>query len=144
MRPRHADLFATDLDTDTLISYIDRILMFYIKTADRLTRTSVWLEKLDGGLAYLQDVVINDSLGIAAELEAQMQRLAGTYACEWKATLDDPQALKRFRHFVNSDKADSNILFVEERAQIRPATAEEKQQFQLQIPVKNLTEESIA
>jgi len=144
MRPRHADLFATDLDTDTLIRYIDRILMFYIKTADRLTRTSVWLEKLDGGLAYLQDVVINDSLGIAAELEAQMQRLAGTYACEWKATLDDPQALKRFRHFVNSDKADSNILFVEERAQIRPATAEEKQQFQLQIPVKNLTEESIA
>lgn len=144
MRPRHADLFATDLDTDTLIRYIDRILMFYIKTADRLTRTSVWLEKLDGGLAYLQDVVINDSLGIAAELEAQMQRVAGTYACEWKATLDDPQALKRFRHFVNSDKADSNILFVEERAQIRPATAEEKQQFQLQIPVKNLTEESIA
>lgn len=144
MRPRHADLFATDLDTDTLIRYIDRILMFYIKTADRLTRTSVWLEKLDGGLAYLQDVVINDSLGIAAELEAQMQRLAGTYACEWKATLDDPQALKRFRHFVNSDKADPNILFVEVRAQIRPATAEEKQQFQLQIPVKNLTEESIA
>jgi len=144
MRPRHADLFATDLDTDTLIRYIDRILMFYIKTADRLTRTSVWLEKLDGGLAYLKDVVINDSLGIAAELEAQMQRVAGTYACEWKATLDDPQALKRFRHFVNSDKADSNILFVEERAQIRPATAEEKQQFQLQIPVKNLTEESIA
>lgn len=144
MRPRHADLFATDLDTDTLIRYIDRILMFYIKTADRLTRTSVWLEKLDGGLAYLKDVVINDSLGIAAELEAQMQHLVGTYACEWKATLDDPQALKRFRHFVNSDKADSNILFVEERAQIRPATAEEKQQFQLQIPVKNLTEESIA
>ena len=144
MRPRHADLFATDLDTETLISYIDRILMFYIKTADRLTRTSVWLEKLDGGLAYLQDVVINDSLGIASELEAQMQRLAGTYACEWKATLDDPQSLKRFRHFVNSDKADPNILFVEERAQIRPATAEEKQQFQLQIPVKNLTEESIA
>lgn len=144
MRPRHADLFATDLDTDTLIRYIDRILMFYIKTADRLTRTSVWLEKLDGGLAYLKDVVINDSLGIASELEAQMQRLVGTYACEWKATLDDPQALKRFRHFVNSDKADSNILFVEERAQIRPATAEEKQQFQLQIPVKNLTEESIA
>ena len=144
MRPRHADLFATDLDTETLISYIDRILMCYIKTADRLTRTSVWLEKLDGGLAYLQDVVINDSLGIASELEAQMQRLAGTYACEWKATLDDPQSLKRFRHFVNSDKADPNILFVEERAQIRPATAEEKQQFQLQIPVKNLTEESIA
>ncbi|TXH93807.1 MAG: nitrite reductase large subunit [Rheinheimera sp.] len=144
MRPRHADLFATDLDTKTLISYIDRILMFYIKTADRLTRTSVWLEKLDGGLAYLKDVVINDSLGLAAELEAQMDKLAGTYACEWKATLDDPQALKRFRHFVNSDQADPNILFVQERAQIRPATEQEKQQLQLHIPVKNLTEESMA
>jgi nitrite reductase (NADH) large subunit len=144
MRPRHADLFATDLDTDTLIRYIDRILMFYIKTADRLTRTSVWLEKLDGGLAYLKDVVINDSLGLAAELEAQMDKLAGTYACEWKATLDDPQALKRFRHFVNSDQADPNILFVQERAQIRPATEQEKQQLQLHIPVKNLTEESMA
>lgn len=144
MRPRHADLFATDLDTETLIRYIDRILMFYIKTADRLTRTSVWLEKLDGGLNYLKDVVINDSLGIGTELESQMQRLAGTYACEWKATLNDPQALKRFRHFVNSDQADPNILFVEERSQIRPATAQERQQFQSQIPVKQLTEESIA
>lgn len=143
MRPRHADLFAIDLDTTTLIRYIDRILMFYIKTADRLTRTSVWLEKLEGGLAYLKDVVINDSLGICAELEAQMQRLAGTYACEWKATLEDPQALKRFRHFVNSDQADPNILFVEERTQIRPATAEEKQQFQLQIPVKNLQAQAL-
>ena len=144
MRPRHADLFATDLDTKTLISYIDRILMFYIKTADRLTRTSVWLEKLDGGLAYLKDVVINDSLGLAGELEAQMDKLAGTYACEWKATLEDPQALKRFRHFANSDQADPNILFVQERAQIRPATEQEKQQLQLHIPVKNLTEESMA
>ncbi len=88
--------------------------------------------------------MINDSLGLAAELEAQMDKLAGTYACEWKATLDDPQALKRFRHFVNSDQADPNILFVQERAQIRPATEQEKQQLQLQIPVKNLTEESMA
>lgn len=143
MRPRHADLFATDLDTDTLIRYIDRILMFYIKTADRLTRTSVWLEKLDGGLAYLKDVVIHDSLGIAAELEAQMHKLAGSYACEWKATLEDPAALKRFRHFVNSDQADPNILFVQERAQIRPATAAEKLQFQAQIPVKQLQEETV-
>ena len=139
MRPRHADLFAMDLDTATLIQYIDRILIFYIRTADRLQRTSVWLEKLDGGLAYLQDVIINDSLGLAAELEQQMAGLIGSYACEWRRTLEDPEALKRFRHFVNSPQADSNILFVQERGQIRPATSDEKQQYQQQeqrIPVQ--------
>ncbi|HEY9042799.1 MAG TPA: nitrite reductase large subunit NirB [Rheinheimera sp.] len=139
MRPRHADLFATDLDTATLIRYIDRILMFYIRTADRLQRTSVWLEKLDGGLAYLKQVVIEDSLGIAAELEQQMALLVNRYACEWQQTLNDPQALKRFRQFVNSPEADSNIVFVEERSQIRPATADEKRQWQQQqIPLTEL------
>jgi nitrite reductase (NADH) large subunit len=143
MRPRHADLFATDLNTETLIRYIDRILMFYIKTADRLTRTSVWLERLDGGLDYLKDVVINDSLMICADLEAQMQKLIGTYACEWLATLENPEALKRFRHFVNSDSKDPNILFVEERSQIRPANEAEKRQLLVQIPVFNLNEENM-
>lgn len=132
MRPRHADLFATDLDTPTLIRYIDRILMLYIRTADRLQRTSVWLEKLEGGLAYLRDVIIHDSLGINSQLEAQMAALVSSYACEWKTTLENPQALKRFRHFVNSPDSDTNILFVEERSQIRPATTAEKQQAALQ------------
>ncbi|MBU1620379.1 MAG: nitrite reductase large subunit NirB [Gammaproteobacteria bacterium] len=139
MRPRHADLFATDLDTDTLIRYIDRILMLYIRTADRLQRTSVWMEKLDGGLDYLRKVIIDDELGIAAELENQMAALVNTYACEWKATLENPQALKRFRQFVNSPDADENIVFVEERSQIRPATAEEKRQWLQQIPIIQLS-----
>jgi len=146
MRPRHADLFATDLDTDTLIRYIDRILMFYIRTADRLQRTSVWLEKLEGGLDYLRQVIIDDSLGLAAELEQQMAGLVGSYACEWRRTLEDPEALKRFRHFVNSPEGDSNILFVQERDQIRPATADEKHQYQQQdqrIPVNVITSQEV-
>lgn len=126
MRPRHADLFATDLDDDTLIKYIDRVLMFYVRTADRLQRTSVWMENLDGGLDYLKRVVIDDSLGIGAELEAQMAHVVTTYQCEWKTTVDDPQKLKRFREFVNADAADDNVVFVQERAQIRPATVAEK------------------
>ena len=126
MRPRHAELFASDLDTATLIKYIDRFLMFYIKTGDRLQRTSVWREKMEGGLEYIQDVVINDSLGIAEELEAQMQADIDAYQCEWKTTLSDPERLKRFKHFINSDKVDDNVVFVEERSQIRPATADEK------------------
>lgn len=126
MRPRHAELFASDLDDQTLIRYIDRFLMFYIATADRLQRTSVWRDNMEGGLAYLQDVVINDSLGLAAELEAQMQALVDTYACEWKRTIEDPEALKRFRPFVNDDLPDERIVYVRERGQKRPARAEEK------------------
>jgi len=121
MKPRHADLLASGLDGGTLIRYVDRFLMFYIRTADRLQRTSVWLENLEGGLDYLKQVVIEDELGIAAELEADMARVIDSYQCEWRKAIDDPQTLKRFRHFVNSDRADDNVVFVEERGQIRPA-----------------------
>ena len=126
MKPRHADLFATDLDTETLIKYIDRVLMFYVKTADRLQRTSVWMDNLEGGLAYLQDVVINDALGINGELEAQMDAVVDAYQCEWKTTIENPESRKRFRQFVNSNASDTNIQFVSERGQVRPATEAEK------------------
>lgn len=129
MKPRHADLFAIDLDDKQLIQYIDRVLMFYIKTADRLQRTSVWMENLEGGLSYLKQVVIEDSLGLAVELEQQMEAIIASYQCEWKTTLENPQALKRFRQFVNSDGSDTNIQFVEERGQIRPATEQEKREM---------------
>ena len=129
MKPRHADLFATDLDDETLIKYIDRFLMFYVRTADRLQRTSVWLDNLEGGLDYLKQVVIEDSLGIAAELEEQMNNIVGTYQCEWKTTIEDPEKLKRFRQFVNSEAEDREIIFVEERGQPRPATEEEREQI---------------
>jgi nitrite reductase (NADH) large subunit len=126
MKPRHADLFASDLDDATLLQYIDRFLMFYIRTGDRLQRTSVWLENLEGGLDYVKKVVCEDSLGIGAELEADMQKLVDTYACEWKQTIEDPQLVKRFSHFVNSPKADSKVIFIQERGQIRPARADER------------------
>jgi nitrite reductase (NADH) large subunit len=125
MRPRHADLFATDLDDKTLIQFIDRLLMFYVRTADRLQRTSVWLENLEGGLDYLREVVIEDKLGIAAELETRMSAVVDTYQCEWKTAINDPQMLKRFRQFVNADEQDEKIVFVEERGQPRPARDEE-------------------
>ncbi|MDB6063188.1 MAG: nitrite reductase large subunit [Verrucomicrobiaceae bacterium] len=129
MRPRHADLFATDLDDETLVKYIDRVLMFYVRTADRLQRTSVWLENLEGGLDYLKQVVIDDSLGIGAELETQMAHLVSTYQCEWKTTIEDAEKVKRFREFVNADVPDANVVFVEERGQIRPATTVEKREL---------------
>ncbi|MCS7068202.1 MAG: nitrite reductase large subunit NirB [Meiothermus sp.] len=121
MKPRHADLLAADLDEETLVRYIDRFLMFYIRTADRLQRTSVWLEKLEGGLEYLREVIVEDKLGLGAELEAQMAHHIQTYRCEWKATLENPDKLKHFRHFVNSDAPDDNIVMVEQRGQHRPA-----------------------
>ncbi|MGQ0525256.1 MAG: nitrite reductase large subunit NirB [Betaproteobacteria bacterium] len=127
MKPRHADLLARDLDHATLIRYIDRFLFFYIRTGDRLQRTSTWLENLEGGIDYVRKVVCEDSLGIAAELEADMEKLVTTYECEWKKAIGDAEVLKRFRHFVNSEAPDSNITFVTERGQIRPARPEERE-----------------
>ena len=126
MKPRHADLLASDLDKETLVKYVDRFYMFYIKTADRLQRTSVWMDNLEGGLDYLKEVICEDSLGIGEELEAQMQIVIDAYECEWKKAIETPETLKRFRHFVNSEERDNNIVFVQERDQVRPATEEEK------------------
>lgn len=120
-QPRHADLLATDLDEDTLVRYVDRFLMFYIRTADRLQRTARWLEQLEGGLAYLRGVVVEDRLGLAAELEAEMAALVGTYRCEWKATLEDPDKLARFRTYVNSEEEDRGLVYIRVRGQRQPA-----------------------
>jgi len=133
MKPRHADLFAADLDKETLIKYIDRLLMFYVRTADRLQRTSVWFENLEGGMDYLRSVVIDDKLQIAEELEQDMVLVIANYQCEWKTTIGDEQKLKRFTHFVNSKKSDDNVIFVKEREQIRPANDQERQQKEIKF-----------
>ncbi|MFN2410444.1 MAG: nitrite reductase large subunit NirB [Halomonas sp.] len=121
MRPRHAELFATDLDDEQLYRTIDRFLMFYVRTADRLQRTSVWRENLEGGLDYLKEVVLDDSLGIGDELERQMQTVIDNYQCEWADAISDPEKLKRFRSFVNDERPDPSIIMTSERGQLRPA-----------------------
>ena len=126
MKPRHTDLLAQGLDKETLIKYIDRFLLFYVKTADRLQRTSVWMDNLEGGLDYLKQVVIEDSLGMAEEFERQMEAVVESYQCEWKTTIESPDKLKRFSHFINADKPDENVQFVKERGQIRPASESER------------------
>jgi len=126
MKPQHAVLLAEDIDKETLIKYLDRFLMFYIRTANRLERTATWFNKLEGGLDYLKQVIIHDSLGICEELEQEMAHLVNTYQCEWKATIEDPEKVQRFRHFVNSDEPDPSLVHVEERGQKRPAYEHEK------------------
>jgi len=129
MKPRHAELLASDLDTSTLIKYIDRFFMFYIQTADRLQRTSVWRDNMEGGLDYLKDVIVHDSLGIAAELENRMQHVIGTYQDEWRTAIEDPEVRKRFKTFINAKAAeqnDPNIQFAPVRGQIRPKTEAER------------------
>lgn len=126
MKPQHAQLFASDLDEATLTRYLDRFLMFYIRTADRLQRTAPWFNGLEGGIDYLRAVIIEDRLGIAAELEAEMERVVQSYACEWKATIEDPSKRAQFRSFVNSTAGDPSLVFVPERGQRRPASPSEK------------------
>jgi nitrite reductase (NADH) large subunit len=119
-KPRHADLLASDLSEETAIKYVDRFMAYYISTADRLTRTSVWLEKLEGGIDHIRDVVVHDKLNLAADLEAMIQRLVDTYECEWAAVVRDPEKRKLFRQFVNTDESESCIEIVHERGQQRP------------------------
>lgn len=126
MKPQHAKLFAEDLDEETLIKYIDRFLMFYVRTADKLTRTATWLNKFEGGIERLKEIIIDDAMGICGELETEMQHNVSTYKCEWSAVLDDPDTRKRFKPFVNTSQTDDTIQFVPERGQKRPLTLDEK------------------
>jgi nitrite reductase (NADH) large subunit len=126
MKPQHAVLLASDIDAETVVRYLDRFLMFYVRTADRLQRTATWLNKLEGGLDYLRSVVVDDALEICAELETEMAHVVATYECEWKKTLADPDKLKMFRAFANADVPDPSIVFVSERKQQRPAFWDEK------------------
>lgn len=145
--PAHAQLLAKDLDDETLIKYIDRYFMYYIRTADRLQRTARWQEELDGGIKHVEDVVVKDTLGIAADLEAAMAKHVDTYIDEWADTLKDPERLRRFRSFVNApDQKDDSITFVpDERGQMRPATPEEKGKVLIgaSIPVRSSNENEV-
>lgn len=119
-RPQHAKLLVSDVDTATCVKLIDRFLMFYIKTADPLTRTATWLNKMEGGMEYLRDVIVNDSLAMGESLEQEMAGLLNNYACEWKTVVDDPSLRAQFRHFINDDEQDPTISFVEMRDQKSP------------------------
>ncbi|WP_328523762.1 nitrite reductase large subunit NirB [Kribbella sp. NBC_00359] len=131
MTPRHAELLASDLTDEELFQAIDRFLMYYIRTGDRLQRTAVWMRELEGGLDHVRDVVLNDSLGIAADLDAAMARHVDSYVDEWQATLNDPDKLARFVSFVNApDQPDADLRYVVERNQPRPATPAERGQLE--------------
>lgn len=122
VKPRHAELLATDVDSATCLRYIDRFLMFYIKTAEPLTRTAPWLDKMEGGIDYLKSVVVDDALGMGETWDEEMQLLVEAYKCEWKEVVENPELRKRFAHFVNAPKTkDPNAKFETMRDQIKAA-----------------------
>jgi len=118
--PKHAQLLAEQIDNETVIKYLDRFLMYYIRTAAPLMRTAAWLEKLEGGMEQLKKIVIEDSLNIAEELETDMQGLVEKYECEWKQAVENEEIGRRFKHFVNTDERDDNLVFVPMREQKMP------------------------
>lgn len=118
--PAHAQLLAGDIDSETCIKYIDRFLMFYIKTAEPLNRTSVWFSKLEGGMDYLRSVIVEDSLGIAEQLELEMQKLIEVYKCEWTEVVNNPELRKKFTHFINEKAGDPTLKFDKMRGQKVP------------------------
>jgi nitrite reductase (NADH) large subunit len=61
---------------------------------------------------------LNDSLGLAEQLEAEMQLLVDNYKCEWKEAVENPEIRKRFSHFVNAPaEKDPSIQFEPMREQ---------------------------
>ncbi len=125
--PRHAELLVEDVDDETAVAIIDRYLVYYVRTADRLQRTAPWQQEHEGGLDRIREIVVDDALGIAADLEAHMARHVDDYEDEWAAVLRDPERLRQFSSFVNApDVADPTLAYVEERGQRRPATAAER------------------
>ncbi|CAM2832313.1 nitrite reductase large subunit NirB [Vibrio diazotrophicus] len=124
MRPRHADLLASDLSKEQLIALIDRVLMFYVRTADKLQRTSVWLENLEGGLDYLKQVVIEDSLELCEQLEQQMSHVINSYQCEWKSTVESEEKLRKFRPFINHQEGSMALPYQRIREQRIPVVQE--------------------
>tara|TARA_R110002050_G_scaffold16719_1_gene50398 strand:+ start:30013 stop:32526 length:2514 start_codon:yes stop_codon:yes gene_type:complete len=118
--PKHAVLLAEKVDKETAIKYVDRFLMYYIQTAQPLMRTAAWLDKLEGGIDYIKDVVINDCLGIVEQLDTEMQFMVDTYKCEWKEAVENPEIRAKYTHFVNSEEEDENIEFVSLREQKMP------------------------
>lgn len=119
-KPQHAQLLASDIDRETCIRYLDRFLMFYVKTAGPLERTATWLNKLEGGMAYLKSVIIDDTLGMNAQFEQEMQYIVNTYQCEWQAVVENDALRSQFRHFINAEDEDPTLAFVDERGQKRP------------------------
>ncbi|KAF9883728.1 hypothetical protein FE257_003020 [Aspergillus nanangensis] len=120
-KPRHSELLAKDVPIEKVVPILDRYLIFYIRTADKLQRTARWVENLPGGINYLREVVIDDKLGIGAEMEQQMQDLVDSYFCEWTETVKDPQRRKFFQQFANTDETVDTVEVVKERDQERPA-----------------------
>ncbi|EED95108.1 NADPH nitrite reductase [Thalassiosira pseudonana CCMP1335] len=129
VNPVHAQLLATDIDEATVLKYLDRYIMYYILTADRLERTAPWQAKLPSGkngggpIEHLKEVIIEDSLGICAELDSRMQFLVDTYHDEWAEVVKSPELRAKFKQFVNTDKVqtrEEQIEFIEQRGQVRP------------------------
>ncbi|KAJ8585502.1 nitrite reductase [Rhizopogon salebrosus TDB-379] len=119
--PRHATLFAKDVPPSKVVRILDRFLMYYIHTADKLMRTARWVEQFDGGIERLKKILLDDELGICMDLEKEMTELVGTYADEWKAVVDDPARKLQFRQFVNTDERRPQTEVIKERGQERPA-----------------------
>ncbi|KAG8710109.1 hypothetical protein FRC11_004844, partial [Ceratobasidium sp. 423] len=119
--PRHATLFATDVPPSKVVRIIDRFLMFYIRTADKLMRTARWIEQFDGGVEKLKKIILDDELGICTDLDREMDALVGTYQCEWTEVVKNPERRKQFRQFVNSNERQPQIEPIIQRGQTRPA-----------------------
>ncbi|QPG94421.1 Nitrite reductase [NAD(P)H] [Epichloe festucae Fl1] len=119
-KPKHSELLATDVPPADVVPILDRYLMFYMRTADKLQRTARWLESLPGGIKYLREVVLQDKLGICASLESQMEELVASYFDEWAEAIRDPDMVAQFKQFQNTPDSLETVEVEQDRGQSRP------------------------
>lgn len=138
-QPRHAELLVAGVDDETAIKLTDRFLMYYIRTADKLTRTAKWVDQLEGGIAHLREVIINDSLGICADLERDMEHLISTYRCEWAEAIKNPEVRGRFREYANDQDEAPSLVPVRGQTQPEDWPKRDTQPTRRSLPVLHRT-----
>jgi len=78
---RKGDLLATVDDPDLVVTLTGRFMQYYRENAKWLERTYAFVPRV--GVDLLREVVVQDSLGIAADLDARMQAAIDNYQDPW-------------------------------------------------------------
>jgi nitrite reductase (NADH) large subunit len=79
---RKGDLLATVDSADEVMTLTGRFLQYYREDANWLERTYKWVPRL--GIEKIRAVIVDDSDGVAAQLDANMAKSIGAYRDPWQ------------------------------------------------------------
>ncbi|MCW2802094.1 MAG: nitrite reductase large subunit [Propionibacteriaceae bacterium] len=91
---RKGDLLATVDDPETVKTLTGRFMQYYRENANWLERTYAFVPRV--GIEHIRAVIVDDSEGIAEQLDAAMQASVDNYVDPWKER-SDPFTAGQFR-----------------------------------------------